>query len=51
LARRLELVFGDAELHRRLASNAERRMRTEFTREAATPQMGEVYREFLERAY
>ena len=47
LAARLDLVLRDAELRRRLAANAERRMHTEFTREAAARRMGEVYREFL----
>jgi len=49
LAARLELVLRDAELRRRLASAAERRMQTDFTREAAARRMGEVYREFLGR--
>jgi glycosyltransferase involved in cell wall biosynthesis len=47
LASRLELVLRDAGLRRRLAANAERRMHTEFTREAAARRMGAVYDEFL----
>jgi len=49
LAARLERVLRDAELRRRLAGNAERRMHSEFTREAAALRMGEIYREFLGR--
>jgi glycosyltransferase involved in cell wall biosynthesis len=49
LGLQLELVLRDAELRRRLADNAERRMHSEFTREAAARRMGEIYREFLER--
>jgi glycosyltransferase involved in cell wall biosynthesis len=51
LAARLDLVLRDAELRRRLAVNAERRMHTEFTREIAARRMGEVYLEFLGRRY
>jgi glycosyltransferase involved in cell wall biosynthesis len=47
LASRLEVVLRGTELRRRFAANAERRMHTEFTREAAAQRMGEVYAEFL----
>jgi glycosyltransferase involved in cell wall biosynthesis len=49
LAAKLHLVLRDAELRRRLAANAERRMHEEFARETAAARMGDVYREFLER--
>jgi len=49
LAARLELVLRNAELRRRLGRNAERRMHSEFTREAAARRMGEIYLEFLGR--
>ena len=49
LAGQMELVLRDAELRQRLAENAERRMHSEFTREAAAQRMGEIYQEFLAR--
>jgi glycosyltransferase involved in cell wall biosynthesis len=50
LAERLDTLLRDPELRGRLAANAQRRMATEFTREAAAQRMGEVYEEFLKKA-
>ena len=50
LAQRLALLLDQPDYRRRLAEQAERRMREHFTRQQAARTMGGIYQEFLARA-